>query len=607
MKKTFQKVNRKREQRVTLWITAILSMMIFTTVNCSSSKQAAQKENKQVMPSFKYSANDPNFPNQLISTSTDDEWSPILLKIDSATHLYWLSEIASTNTGYNRAVAGSYTATLHHAVMQPDGTFITANVAGANATITLDQLNRGAATPIAGCVDPSALPPSVSFVGPGGVTIPLMQLPDNAHYNPRYSGIMGVHMNGQTTNHRNNSFDLISATEIPYLVITSVVPFKPANPDPNFPALADVAGALRPPGATPGAGGPIVIPTHDAGLCIIPLVKPIGVTQGQLDMGKAQPYMALRVYDTPVAPALPVFDRALITSFTGLISFDQPQTEGVSGCPADVNNMPIYTTAPTCATNPANQAKKTRLVIMANEVYPIPVPVTPATNPPTYLTMNPNGTNIASWAYGVEIFLAPFDDPEINATSTPSPGYSAWQTPGTAGTVFEATGMAGFKSPQYSTMAFGTQSLPEFDGYLTVFNGALNSTTTDNVRLQGMTYYMIPEFMLPMPLITIHDVNKNWTNSRISLLTLDSMYAITGVSESVANDISPWLHTAYSATNIPQDGILYMASQGRVLPADAANQYNSSSYDLYRVDHPTMAEMMYDLVANILNNVFSAF
>ena len=50
-----------------------------------------------------------------------------------------------------------------------------------------------------------------------------------------------------------------------------------------------------------------------------------------------------------------------------------------------------------------------------------------------------------------------------------------------------------------------------------------------------------------------------------------------------------------------------MASQGRVLPADAANQYNSLTYDLYRVDHPTMAEMMYDLVANILNNVFSAF
>jgi len=603
MKKTFQKVNRKREQRATLWITAILSMMIFTTVNCSSSKQTAQKESKQVMPSFKYSSNALNGVDagKLISTSTDDEWSPILLKIGPDTHLYWLSETVSATTGYNRAVAGSYTATLHHAVMESDGSFTKANVTAANPTINLDQLNRGAAAPIAGCVDPSALAPSISFVGPGGTTIPLMSLPDGLHYNPKYSGIMGVHMNGQTTNHRNNSFDLISATEIPYLVITSVVPL---NSDLNFPVLTDVAGISR---VQAGAGTPSVIPTHDAGLCIIPLVSTTGTTQGELDMPKAQPYMALRVYDAPVAPALPTFDRALITSFTGLISFDQPQTEGVSGCPADVDNAPIYSTGTTCATNPGNQAKKTRLVIMANEVYPIPLPVTPATNPPTYLTMNPDGTNIASWAYGVQIFLAPFDDPDINATSTPSPNYSVWQTPGTAGTVFEPTGMSGFASGQYTTMAFGTQSIPDFDGYLTVFNGADNTLTTDNIRLQGMTYYMIPEFMLPMPLITIHDVNKNWTNSRISLLTLDSMYAITGVSESVANDISPWLHTPYSASGIPQDGILYMASQGRVLPADAANQYNSLTYDLYRVDHPTMAEMMYDLVANILNNVFSAF
>jgi hypothetical protein len=99
------------------------------------------------------------------------------------------------------------------------------------------------------------------------------------------------------------------------------------------------------------------------------------------------------------------------------------------------------------------------------------------------------------------------------------------------------------------------------------------------------TFYKISEFNnFPLPFISMVD-SKKGSNSNVVLLGPEKVETIKLLEHPSADDVTPWV--------LPDgkgDGTLYLSSKGR----------DGNTYDLYRLNQPTVSQLASDIVNLLL-------
>lgn len=115
-----------------------------------------------------------------------------------------------------------------------------------------------------------------------------------------------------------------------------------------------------------------------------------------------------------------------------------------------------------------------------------------------------------------------------------------------------------------------------------------------NFEFVGLTHIYVESLNIPLPVFTMADPAPGSNANFFFIGTqVGSEATIASLFNGGADDVSPWFE------KLPDgDAMLYFASKGRYVGAGGV-----TSYDLYRANHPTVVELMAQLVDVFIGNL----